>query len=67
MSTLAPEHPLLTDVELAERWQLSRGTLANIRSRGDGVPYVKVGGRVRYALADVLAYEAARRVQTSGR
>lgn len=67
MSTLAPERPLLTDSDLADRWQMSRGTLANTRSRGDDVPYVKVGGRVRYALDDVLAYEASRRVQTSGR
>ena len=48
---------LMTDAELAERWQTSRGTLANARSRGDGCPYLKLGGLVRYALADVLAYE----------
>ena len=48
---------LMTDTELAERWQTSRGTLANARSRGDGCPYLKLGGLVRYALDDVLAYE----------
>ena len=48
---------LLTDAELAERWQSSRGTLANARSRGAGCPYLKLGGLVRYSLADVLAYE----------
>ena len=48
---------LMTDTELAERWQTSRGTLANARSRGDGCPYLKLGGLVRYALNDVLAYE----------
>jgi len=48
---------LMTDTELAERWQTSRGTLANARSRGDGCPYLKLGGLVRYAIEDVLAYE----------
>ncbi|MBA3529798.1 MAG: DNA-binding protein [Propionibacteriaceae bacterium] len=48
---------LMTDAQLAERWQTSRGTLANARSRGEGCPYLKLGGLVRYALADVLAYE----------
>jgi hypothetical protein len=48
---------LLTDAQLAERWQTSRGTLANARSRGEGCPYLKLGGLVRYALDDVLAYE----------
>jgi len=48
---------LMTDAELAERWQTSRGTLANARSHGAGCPYLKLGGLVRYSLADVLAYE----------
>jgi len=35
-------HDLLTDAQLAARWQLSRGTLANQRSQGRGPAYLKV-------------------------
>jgi hypothetical protein len=34
-------HDLLTDAQLAARWQLSRGTLANQRSQGRGPAYLK--------------------------
>jgi hypothetical protein len=43
-------HDLLTDTQLAARWQLSRGTLANQRSQGRGPAYLKLAGRVRYRL-----------------
>jgi hypothetical protein len=39
-------HDLLTDTQLAARWQLSRGTLANQRSQGRGPAYLKLAGRV---------------------
>ena len=52
-------HDLLTDVQLAARWQLSRGTLANQRSQGRGPAYLKLAGRVRYRLSDIEAYEQA--------
>ena len=39
-------HDLLTDAQLAARWQLSRGTLANQRSQGRGPAYLKLAGRV---------------------
>jgi hypothetical protein len=44
--------------QLATRWQTTRGHLANQRSYGRGVPYLKLGSRVMYRLSDVLAYEA---------
>ena len=50
---------LLTDAQLAERWQLSRGTLANQRSQGRGPSYVKIARRVRYRRSDIEAYEQA--------
>lgn len=50
---------LLTDAELAARWRISRGTLANQRYKGQGCPYLKLAGAVRYRLADVLEYEKA--------
>jgi Helix-turn-helix domain len=52
-------HDLLTDAQLAARWQLSRGTLANQRSQGRGPAYLKVAGRVRYRRSDIEAYEQA--------
>jgi Helix-turn-helix domain len=52
-------HDLLTDAQLAVRWQLSRGTLANQRSQGRGPAYLKLAGRVRYRLSDIEAYEEA--------
>ncbi|HEX3246745.1 MAG TPA: helix-turn-helix domain-containing protein [Chloroflexota bacterium] len=57
---VAPEAvDLLTDTQLAARWQLSRGTLANQRSEGRGPAYLKLAGRVRYRLSDIEAYERA--------
>jgi len=50
---------LLTDTQLAARWQLSRGTLANQRSQGRGPAYLKLAGRVRYRRSDIEAYEQA--------
>ena len=55
----SPEPHLLTDAQLAVRWQLSRGTLANQRSQGRGPAYRKLAGRVRYRLSDIEAYEQA--------
>jgi hypothetical protein len=58
---VSPEavHDLLTDAQLAARWQLSRGTLANQRSQGRGPAYLKLAGRVRYRRSDIEAYEQA--------
>jgi hypothetical protein len=39
-ASLEAVHDLLTDVQLAVRWQLSRGTLANQRSQGRGPAYL---------------------------
>jgi len=53
------ENDLLTDAQVAARWQLSRGTLANQRSQGRGPAYLKLAGRVRYRRSDIEAYEQA--------
>ena len=55
---------MLTPEQLAVRWHTSRSYLANLRSQGKGCPYIKHGRRVMYLLADVRAYEKARRVMT---
>lgn len=61
-----PEPELLTDAQLAQRWQLSRGTLANQRSQGRGPVYLKIAGRVRYRRSAIEAYERAATVQKAG-
>lgn len=55
---------LLTDAQLAEQWQLSRGTLANQRSQGRGPTYLKIAGRMRYRRSDIETYEQASMVWT---
>lgn len=51
----------LNQHDLAARWNLSPRSLEEWRSLGTGPAYIKVGGRVRYLLEDVLAYETERR------
>lgn len=51
------EDALLTDEQVGERLTVSPSTLRHWRSRGEGPPYVKLGGRlVRYRWADVEAW-----------
>lgn len=49
--------------ELAVRWQTTPKTLANRRGRGQGPAFVNVGASVRYPMGEIVAYEAANRVQ----
>ena len=50
---------LLTPAQLAARCGLALSTLAKMRLRGDGPPYVKIGAAVRYRDDDVQAWLAA--------
>lgn len=54
-----PHRDLLTPTQLADRWGVSTGHLANLRHLGEGIGYLKIGSRVAYRYADVVAYEAA--------
>jgi len=46
----------------------SRATLARWRVQGGGPPFIKMGGRIRYDVADLDAWlESRRRVSTSDR
>lgn len=38
---------------------LARGTLDNMRSRGEGPPYVRIGSRIVYRVEDLDVYLAA--------
>ena len=43
--------------ELAERWGVSKKTIDNRRYRGQGPNYFKIGGKIKYDLADVKRME----------
>jgi hypothetical protein len=48
---------MLLQGELAKRWHISPRTLERFRYERKGPPYVKIGGRVVYRVADVETYE----------
>ena len=54
METISPD-------ALAARWGLERSTLDKWRQLKKGPPYLKLGGRVAYRLADIEAYETKNR------
>lgn len=60
-----PSPALLTEADLAARWRVSRGALANDRSAGRGLSFVHIGSRVRYRISDVEAFELAGLVVTT--
>ena len=56
----------VSPVEAAERLGVERSTLDNWRWKGGGPRYLKVGGRVRYRLADLADWlDAQSRSSTS--
>ena len=54
----------LNQKELARRWGISHRTLERWRHDDHGPAYLKIGGRIVYAVADIEAFEAARRRTT---
>jgi hypothetical protein len=60
------EPTYLTPPELAERYRgsITVKTLANWRWLGLGPRFTKIGGRILYALSDVVSWEAANRSTT---
>ena len=53
---------LLTPREVADRIQLDSRTLANWRASGaETLPYLKIGGRIRYAPEDVETWLDSKR------
>ena len=55
-STLSGLEPLLSIVELAEYLDVPVTTIRDWRTDGKGPRAIKVGGRVRFATSDVLAW-----------
>ena len=50
-----------TAKQLAELLQTTEAALAQDRYCGQGVPFIRIGRRVRYLKSDVLAFLAANR------
>ena len=48
----------LTQVQVADRWQMSVRTLERWRWLGQGPSFMKLGGRVAYRLEDIETFEA---------
>jgi len=55
------DYTFLTETMLAARWHCSRSRLQHWRLGAKGPPFLKIGGRVLYALEDVRAFEDAQR------
>jgi hypothetical protein len=63
----AADDTLLTEQQLAARWQVSCKTLRNARVAGRLLRFVKIGRIVRYRLSEVVAAEEQNSVRsTSG-
>lgn len=60
---LAELPAVATSKQVSKVIQTSEASLAQDRYRGTGIPFVKIGGRVRYLRQDVLAYLSANRMQ----
>jgi hypothetical protein len=63
---MSDKEQLMTQEELAHRWQISEATLERNRSMKQGVKFMKLGGLIRYRLSDVLAYEGQSIIETNG-
>ncbi len=66
-ATSAAEETLLTEQQLANRWQVSPKTLRNARVKGRLISFVKLERLIRYRLSEVIAFEQRNsRRSTSG-
>ena len=54
--------PIATASQVAAVVQTTVDSLAQDRYRRRGIPFIKIGGRVRYLREDVLTYLAANRI-----
>lgn len=56
---------LATEKTVAGMLNISERTLQNLRQRGEGPPYLKIGRLVRYDLDDLETYLAGQRRQST--
>jgi hypothetical protein len=58
-NSILPE--MLRESELADRWRVSTRTLQRWRAENFGPRFTRIGGSIRYVVADVLDYELRHR------
>lgn len=57
---------LMKPEQLAAEWQISAKTLANMRSRREGPPYLRVMGSIRYSRRAIAEWLAAQQPDLGG-
>ena len=57
--TPSAEPAFWTIAEMAQRLRISNDTLAALRRRGDGPPFIRIGRSVRYPIEQVREWEAS--------
>ncbi len=62
--TSSANEQLLTDEQLAKRWQCHRQTLIRWRSKGRGPKFVKISNQIRYKLSDIQEFEQQNTITT---
>jgi hypothetical protein len=63
-SQIAGLKRMFTSKQLSELLLVSESHLANERWKRAGIPFVKIGGSVRYRESDIMAYIEENMVQT---
>lgn len=56
---------LATPKQIAELLSISESSLAQDRYLSQGIPFIRIGRRVRYQRDDVIAFLTANRVEVS--
>lgn len=62
---MSEDENLLTTTELCARWCCSRFKVEQMRVKGDGPRFIKIGRNVFYKMRDVLDYEARNTKQST--
>ena len=66
MEQFMEQSQLFTEKEVSGLLRIPLQTLRNHRSRGYGIPYLKLGRSVRYAQADIIEYVDSKRITPKG-
>jgi len=61
---MTAQQQYLTEKQVSEITGRALSTLRNERSKGRGIPYIKVGRSVRYNLEDVIGFMEHHRIET---
>ncbi|MDY6987714.1 MAG: helix-turn-helix domain-containing protein [Thermodesulfobacteriota bacterium] len=60
------QQQFVVDKEVARAFCLNLGTLRNYRSKNQGPPFYRIGGRILYSLDEVRQWFQANRVEPKG-